>query len=158
MYPDSAGFCTIGFGHLIAKRACGDDEPLEFRLGITQVRGEELLLADLGTAQNTVAALVTVSMNDGQFGALVDFVFNVGSENFKTSTLVKRVNTQQFGEVPGQFRRWILVNGKPTAGLKKRREREVDLFFDELLIPAATPRPGEDLSPIDIRRGEAIRP
>jgi hypothetical protein len=49
-----------------------------------------------------------------------------------------------------------VAGGKELAGLKARREREIDLFFDGLPKPKAPPltRGGEDLSPIDIRKGE----
>src|SRR4051812_26265571 len=33
LYDDVARYCTIGFGHLVAKRPCDGTEPAEFRAG-----------------------------------------------------------------------------------------------------------------------------
>ena len=94
------------------------------------------------------------SFRDGQFAALADFVFNVGSTNFKDSTLLQVVNTKQEDRVASQFRRWTLAGGKAWPGLKKRREDEIGLYFSGRSTPKGIPPQGERLSPIDIRTGE----
>ena len=99
--------------------------------------------------------LVDADLTDGQYGALCDFVFNVGVGNFRTSTLRKRVNARDFDRVPFEFRRWVYAGGRKLAGLAKRREKEISLFFEEIGIPRALPPADVDLTPIDIRSGEA---
>jgi lysozyme len=155
LYNDAAGYCTIGFGHLIKKARCDGTEPAEFQHGVTQQRGGEILAQDLGSSEYTVMKAASVQLKDGQFAALTDFVFNVGSINFRGSTLLQVVNANQFDRVPAQFRRWVNAGGKPLTALKKRRDREVDLFFAGIPQPRGVPAPGEDLSPIDIQTGRS---
>jgi GH24 family phage-related lysozyme (muramidase) len=94
-------------------------------------------------------------MTDGQYGALCDFVYNVGATNFSKSTLLRKINQNQTENIPIQFRRWILANGKKLTALEARRENEIELFFEGSLIPKAVPPEGENVSPIDIRQGES---
>jgi len=158
LYNDAAQYCTIGFGHLIDKnknpRYCNGTEPEEFRRGITESRGSELLKGDMGLAELAVMTSVKTELTDGQYAALCDFVYNVGGANFRNSTLMKIVNSREFDRVPTQLRRWTFAGGKKWPGLQKRREREIEIFFDGLATPKAIPRVGEDVSPIDITKGE----
>jgi len=154
LYNDAAGFCTIGYGHLIYKQPCDGTEKQEFRLGITEPRGEEILIDDMNWAKYSVMNSVSVDLTQGQYAALVDFVFNVGSGNFKRSTLLKKVNAQQHDNVPLQLRRWVRAGGKVWPGLVTRREREIDLYLEGTAIPRLLPRAGEELPMIDIRLGE----
>jgi len=155
LYNDAARYCTIAYGHLVKRAPCNGKEPAEFRRGVSRERGTELLVDDMGTAQITVMTSVEVDLTDGQYAALCDFVFNVGSGNFRRSTLLKVVNAGQFERVPFQLRRWVKAGGRELAGLKTRREREIELFFDGLPLARLAPLEGEDLSVIDIRAGEA---
>jgi lysozyme len=154
LYNDAAHYCTIGYGHLICKTPCNGKEPAEFRNGITKAKGEEILVSDLASSQYAVMTDVQVPLSDGQFAALTDFVFNVGSVHFRSSTLLRVVNSKRLDQVPDELRRWVMAGDKPLTALKTRREREVDLFFEGLPKPKAIPQPGEELSPIDIRKGE----
>ena len=154
LYNDSANFCTIGYGHLIKKAACNGTEPQEFLSGLTEPRGETLLVTDMASAQYTVMKSVQVPMSDGQYAALTDFVFNVGSSNFRNSTLLKSVNDKQDDRVATQFRRWVLAGGKSFPGLVKRREREITLYFEGRPVPRALPSAEEPTESIDIRVGE----
>jgi GH24 family phage-related lysozyme (muramidase) len=93
LYNDVARYCTIGYGHLVKKAPCDGSEPAPFPSGITEARGEQLLISDMTTAESTVVTAVTVKLSDGQFAALADFVFNVGSANFRNSALLRVINT-----------------------------------------------------------------
>lgn len=163
LYNDPAGFCTIGYGHLVKKSRCNGSEPPDFRDGFTEAEGERWLIKDMAAAQKT-AMLQTmlhvkkVDLTDGQFAALCDFAFNVGGANFKNSTLLKKIREKKFDQVPAQFRRWILADGKELRGLRNRREGEIKLFFDGQQIPRAAPEPGEDLSPLDISVTNSVAP
>ena len=159
LYHDAAGYCTIAYGHVVKLARCDGSEPDEFLNGVSEPRGGELLVKDMERAQRAVMTNVTMNLTDGQYAALCDFTFNVGGGNLKSSTLLQVINARQFDRVPSQFRRWTMAGGKELAALQARREREIDLFFDGLPKPKAAPptRGGEDLSPIDIRKGEGQR-
>lgn len=155
LYNDAAGYCTIAYGHLIKLMSCDGSEPEEFQRSVSEPRGAELLSDDMGRAERTVMRAVDVDLTDGQYAALCDFVYNVGGGNFKRSTLLKVVNAGEFDGVPFQLRRWVKAGGKTLPGLEVRREREIELFFEGIGIPRAAPLEGEDLSPVDIQRGES---
>jgi lysozyme len=155
LYNDAADYCTVGYGHLIKLAPCDGNEPPEFRAGISVPQGTEILRLDMGKAERGIMTLVDADLTDGQYGALCDFVFNVGVGNFRASTLRRRVNARDFDRVPFEFRRWVYAGGRKLSGLAKRREKEISLFFEEIGVPRAIPPADVDLSPIDIRAGEA---
>lgn len=158
-YNDAARFCSIAYGHLIARQACNGDEPAEFLAGVTEPVGAKLLKSDMALAQSAVMSLVKTKLTDGQYAALCDFTYNIGSYNFRHSTLLKVVNAGQHARVPAQIRRWVNAGGKPQRGLVIRRDREVALYFDGSRIPKneAIPKEmlpaGEDAA-IDVQVGE----
>nr|VFK40539.1 MAG: Phage-related lysozyme (muramidase), GH24 family [Candidatus Kentron sp. SD]VFK46051.1 MAG: Phage-related lysozyme (muramidase), GH24 family [Candidatus Kentron sp. SD] len=129
-YTDSAGHCTIGYGHLIKLAPCDGAEPEEFKKGITKDQQIQILRADLAIAERAVMELVDVDLTDGQYAALCSFVFSVGHKRFRNSTLRKRINAQEYEEIPSQFRLWVWGGGKKLPTLLKRREKEIELFFE----------------------------
>lgn len=154
LYNDAAGYCTIGYGHLIKKARCDGSEHPRYKPSITKTYGTELLIGDMTDARLTVFNAVKVTINDAQHAALVDFVFNVGGNNFRKSTLLKKVNASQFDHVPAQFRRWTKAGGQVFPGLVTRREKEIALFFDGGKVPRSLPAADDDLTPVDIVIGE----
>jgi len=154
LYNDAARYCTIGYGHLVKLAPCDGREPAEFLRGLTEPQGHALLVRDMASAQYAVMTNVKGSITDGQFAALTDFTFNVGTANLASSTLLKVLNKGQLDQVPTQFRRWVLAAGKQLPGLVARREREISLFFDGLPKPREVPPSDEDRSLVDIRTGE----
>lgn len=100
LYNDPADFCSIGYGHLIKLSRCDGTEPAAWKDGITLAEGRELLKRDLAVAQRAVTGAVEIELTEGQYAALVSFTFNVGGGNFRTSTLLKRVNARDFNDVP----------------------------------------------------------
>ena len=152
LYDDPAGFCTIGFGHLVKLARCDGREPARFLRGLSRAEATNLLRNDMELAEIAVMTLTEVHLTDGQYASLCDFVFNVGRGRFASSTLRKYVNAGQYGNVPAQFRRYVLANGRKLQGLVGRREKEIDLFFEDMVIPRGVPDPNEDLTPIDIAR------
>ncbi len=153
-YHDVAHFCTIGYGHLIKQARCNGTEPAEFRNGISEPRGSEILVGDMEQAQIAVLTKTKVPLSEGQYAALCDFVYNVGTGNFAKSSLLTAVNKQQFDRVPAQFRRWSKATGRVIKGLKVRNEERIKLFFDGIGVPRAAPEAEEMLPEIDIRLGE----
>lgn len=153
LYNDVARYCTIGYGHLVKRAPCDGSERPEFKRGLSETEGSDLLRDDMAGAQRTVMTAVTTEMTDAQYAALCDFVFNVGATNFKKSTLLLVVNDREFDRVPTQLMRWILAGGKEVPGLVNRRERQIKLFFDGAPVPRAAPAASEDVSLLDIRTG-----
>jgi lysozyme len=77
-----------------------------------------------------VNELVTSNINQNQFNALVSFAYNVGTGNFSSSTLLKKVNRNPDDlTIKDEFLRWNKAGGKVLNGLTNRRNEEADLYF-----------------------------
>lgn len=153
LYNDVARYCTIGYGHLIKRSPCNGSERGDWQDGITEPEGEVLLVGDMADAQIAVMLAVTSKLTDTQYAALCDFVFNVGATNFRKSRLLQLINAGEHDQVMNQLMRFTKAGGREIAGLRNRRQREIDLYYEGVLTPKAAPPAGEDLSPIDIYTG-----
>jgi len=118
-YRDSVGVLTIGYGHT---RGVNVDQV------ITQEDADLLLESDLDDAAESVRKLVSVNLTQGQFDALVDFVFNLGEGRLRDSTLLRLLNEGRYGEAAVQFKFWVIAGGHPLPGLIKRRAAERAMF------------------------------
>ncbi len=119
-YKCSAGVDTIGYGHTKTAKP---------KMVITEAKASELLLEDIRESELAVNRLVKVPLTQNQFDALVCFVFNVGSGNFNSSTLLKQLNQKMYKEAADQLLRWNKAGGKALPGLTRRREAERELFL-----------------------------
>jgi lysozyme len=119
-YQDQVGVWTIGYGHT------GTD--VKKGLTITEEQASTLLAADVAWAVTCVNKSVKVAINQNQFDALVDFVFNLGCANLGQSTLLRLLNSGDSSDAAKEFLRWNRAGGKVVAGLTRRRQAEMDLF------------------------------
>lgn len=122
-YKDSAGLWTIGVGHLLTP-----SEAQKFAGGISQATCDALFRLDIYNAEKSVLSLTKVPLSQGQFDALVSFVFNLGKERYRASTLRARLNRYDYDGARGEFGRWVWCAGRKLAGLVRRRKAERDLF------------------------------
>lgn len=111
-YQDTAKVWTIGYGHTAGVKR-GDR--------CTRYQAEQWLREDLArfeTEANKVKRITT----QGQYDAILDFIFNCGSGNFNQSTLKKYIESgRKTYEIQQQFLRWIYSGGKFLGGLYSRR-------------------------------------
>lgn len=122
-YNDERGFATVGWGHLIRRGPVqASDQP------ITEAQSLEYLKTDMLTAETTVNVLVNPQLNQNQFDAIVDFVFNVGSGNFAKSSVLSGLNAGNFVDAMIGLKRWDEASGVVLAGLILRRSAEIELF------------------------------
>lgn len=119
-YKDLVGVWTIGWGHT------GPD--VVEGMTITREQADDLLMQDTQTAVEVVNRLVTVTLTQGEFDALVDFVFNLGETKFAPSTLLRRLNEGDYQGAAEQFHLWDHAGGKEVAGLLRRRLDETTEF------------------------------
>lgn len=120
-YKCPAGIWTIGYGHTKGVRP---------GMRINTRMAERFLREDVTEAEGYVKRLATVPLTQGQFDALVSFVFNLGPDGLGGSTLLKKLNAGDYAGAAGEFGKW--VNGgkplRPLPGLVRRRAKERDLF------------------------------
>jgi lysozyme len=120
-YLDVNGLATIGFGHR-------QMHPNSFPDGLTEPQAEHILSCDVDDAEAAAERLVKVPLTQGQFDALVDFVFNLGQGRLETSTLLKDLNAGLYESAGRQLLTWDHAAGREIAALKARREAEFDLW------------------------------
>ena len=129
LYEDSAGHCTVGYGHLVHFGMCNDTDSSEqpFVNGISHEAGLDLFRSDINIYEEAVNNSVTVPLAQHQYDALISFAFNIGANGFKNSDLVTYLNQNNYNAVPEQMRLWTNFG---DAGLVRRREFEITLFKD----------------------------
>lgn len=126
-YLCQAGKPTAGYGMTFypnGKKVTLQDKPL------TESEASGLLRELLRQFETDTRVCLLKEVNQNQFDALVCFVYNVGIGNFKSSTLLKKVNKNPNDPtIRQEFLKWINSNGKPLNGLKARRSDEASLYF-----------------------------
>lgn len=126
MYLDTAGIPTIGYGHRILASE-------SFPNGVLESEATELLVRDVLIAEQSVKRLIRVALTQGQFDALVDFVFNLGQGRLAASTLLQDLNIGRYDAAAEQLLRWDHAGDREAAGLKARREAEFHLWHNPTL-------------------------
>jgi lysozyme len=130
-YQDGNGVWTLGYG-----RAIGITEGMT----CTLAQAQEWLSEDLGVADAALTRLVKVGLNQNQWDAICDFVFNIGQGHFAGSSCLAMLNQ---GDGAGAIRSicylgddekyhgWVIVAGEASPGLVRRRQAEQALFDQE---------------------------
>lgn len=133
-YRDSAGVLTNGYGntHGVVPGST-----------ITQAQAESDLLSNVAGAEYVVNTVVKVQLNQNQFDALVDFVFNLGSGNFQSSTLLRLLNQGNFTGASNEFPKWNHAGGVVVEGLTRRRLAEQALFITANVLNEGPQSTGE---------------
>lgn len=119
-YLCPAGVWTIGYGHTKGVKA---------GQSISLAKAVVFLKEDLEIFEKAVNDFVTVPLSQNQFDALISFSFNVGTSALKNSTLRKRLNEKNYSMAANEFLKWNKSNGTVLEGLKRRREKERELFL-----------------------------
>jgi len=94
----------------------------------TAAECHEAFLKDMASFEKSVRQLVKVPLEQHQFDALTSFTYNCGAGALKSSTLLRKVNAQDFKGAAAEFKKWNKANGKVLPGLTRRRESESLLF------------------------------
>ena len=124
-YQDSALVWTIGYGHT--------GKAVHPGLRISQRQADIFLKEDLATAAARLAGVVKpeaiARLSEGQYAALLSFVFNLGAN--RSWTIWKRVEAGALDEVPAQMARFVYAGGRKLKGLVNRRNAEIALWHED---------------------------
>ena len=119
-YKCPGGVWTIGYGHTAGVKP---------GMVITEAQAEEYLKADLIAFERYLNGL-GLDLNQNQFDALISFIYNVGTGNFSSSTLLCKVRVNpQDNSIMDEFHRWVYSKGRVLPGLQRRRLAEMKLYF-----------------------------
>lgn len=120
-YQDAKGVWTIGYGHTKGVKR-GDR--------CTRYQAEQYLREDLAEFE-TVANQCRRIDTQGKFDAILDFIYNCGPANWKSSTLKKFIETgMPMWQTQEQFLRWVNSGGRKLGGLVSRRIWEANRFVE----------------------------
>ena len=120
-YQCSAGVWTIGYGHTKGVKR-GDK--------VTKFQATKLLEEDL---QPIYKELHKYGLQQSQFDALADLIFNIGLGNWSKSTIRSKVKTNNKDKtIANEIKRWRYCNGKLLPGLVHRREWEARRYYEDL--------------------------
>lgn len=133
-FDDGYGYCTIGYGHLInGKRSCDSFTlPAKFANGLTDKEANDLLFQDVQRISNLVKSKVTVYLYQYEFDALVSLAFNVEAAVGSDSTLLRKLNSEDYSGAADEFKNWRVAGGVVSPGLVKRRAQETDIFKNNI--------------------------
>lgn len=126
-YLDSVKIPTIGFGSTYYEngtRVTLLDNPItkEHALNMFKSIGDRFSLA--------VSNKLSVKLTQNQFNACVSIAYNIGTGNFLSSTLLKKINLNPNDpSIKSEFMKWNKAGGKELEGLTTRRKKEADLYF-----------------------------
>lgn len=119
-YRCPAGVPTIGWGHTRG-----------VRMGqrITRQQAEDMLAEDVAPIERQLNDL-RLNFRQGQFDALVSWIFNLGAGSFRNSTMLRRITADAPDEdITDQMVKWTYSGRQQLPGLMKRRVAEANLFL-----------------------------
>lgn len=115
-YRDVIGVLTVCYGHT------GND--IIYGRSYSPAECQALLDNDLGEVARQVSMYIKVSPPDSVLAAIYSFVYNVGIGNFRNSTLLVKLNNEDYRGACEQLKRWTKAGGKVWQGLINRRGDE----------------------------------
>jgi lysozyme len=107
---------TLGFGTTGADVKPGDTT--------TPPKALARMLTDVQRYEGALHRCVTVSLHQHEYDAYLSLAYNIGPTAFCTSTLVRKLNAQDYAGACGEILRWDRFKGRPLRGLTIRRQRE----------------------------------
>lgn len=133
-YDDSEGYCTVGFGHLLAKQRCATMKANKhpdyeaYKDGVTREEAEKILKKDIRRITDRTALLIQVPLYQHEYDALMSLAFNAGGLS-KFPKLMSKLNTKDYNGCCDEFA--DITNGG-TEGLVKRRQAEMKMFRNKI--------------------------
>lgn len=106
---------TIGFGTTDGVKL-GDS--------ITPPKALQRALQDIQQFEGAIKRCVTVPLHQREYDAYTSLTYNIGQTAFCNSTLVRKLNAQDYEGACKEILRWDKFKGQPLPGLTKRRQAE----------------------------------
>ena len=137
------GRWTIGYGHTLTAREGAE---------VSERDAEALLLYDLIAVAHLVNEITYAPLTQNQFDALCCFAFNIGLDNFRRSSVLRRINEGQLLQAACAMELWRKADFEGERividALVRRRAAEKTLFLTPMdgWVPAPSPilRPNVD--------------
>ena len=92
---------------------------------ITPAKALQRALADIGKFEGALKQCVTVPLFQHEYDAYLSLSYNIGSRAFCSSTLVRKLNAQDYAGACTEILRWDKFKGAALPGLTNRRKEEL---------------------------------
>jgi lysozyme len=116
-YPDANGY-SIAYGYFGVQAGST----------MTKAQADALFPSKVLFAVAAVRSLVRVNLTQGQFDALVDFVYNEGRTEFAGSQLLALLNSGNYAAAAADFSNFTRVGSQHSTVLADRRAAEQAMF------------------------------
>ena len=121
-YIDPVGIATSCYGHTGPEVKLGQK--------FTDEQCLDQLAKDLSTHDKQMMNLVRVPLTDYQHAAFLSFTYNAGVGNFKSSTMLRKLNSKDYEGACEELSKWVYAKKKILPGLVKRREAEKEMCLN----------------------------
>jgi lysozyme len=125
-YADPIGIPTVCYGHTGSDVSLG--QPAR-----TAEQCKSLLSADLQTAWDVEDRTITVELEPWTRAALASFIYNVGVDTFRKSTVLQLINQGKTLEACDALTWYDKANKQQLPGLIRRRAAERQLCRGEMV-------------------------
>lgn len=124
-YLCPAGVWTIGYG---TTKNVTKTHPV-----VSVQQAELMMRVDALEAYSSVTRMSPVLLTcPGHACAMADFVYNLGLGRYRASTLRRKIDSEEWGSVPSELRKWVWGGGKKLPGLILRRQAEILLLSKDI--------------------------
>lgn len=106
---------TIGYGTTEGVRLGDRTDP---------IKALERALADMQRFEGAIKQCVKVPLKQNEYDSYLSLSYNIGSNAFCKSTLVKKLNLGDYEGACKEILRWDKAGGRVVRGLTIRREKE----------------------------------
>jgi lysozyme len=130
-YLCSAGVPTIGYGATFYH----DGTKVKLGQTITRDQAAQMLKDHLKEFEGGVIGLLNnTKVNQNQFDALVSFAYNLGIASLAKSQLLRFIKANPSDpKIAAEFLKWNRAGGEVSTGLVRRRKKEAQLYFTEIV-------------------------
>ena len=137
---------TVGYGHTSSAR---------HGMSVTEGDAERLLRDDVSPIEQLIGDTVRAPLNQNEHDALVSLIFNIGEENWRRSSVLRKLNAGDKLGAANAFEMWTkaFVNNELVSldGLVRRRAAEKSLFLmpteASLVVPSSDVSPAPECEP-----------
>jgi len=134
---------TVGYGHTGTAR---------HGMSVTEGEAERLLREDVTPIESLIADTVRAPLNQNEHDALTSLIFNIGEDNWRRSSVLRKLNEGDKLAAAQGFEMWTKarVNGELATldGLVRRRAAEKSLFLmptdASLVVPTSDVMPAAE--------------
>lgn len=112
----------LTYGHGFTKRE--DGSPVRQTDTITEQDSKLRLKRELIDYKQRISSCVKVPVTDNEASAFISLSYNIGTNAFCGSTLVKKLNQYDYAGACKEILKWDMFKGKALKGLTVRRTAE----------------------------------